>query len=387
MTPVLQGIRVVDASRMIPGAVLARSLLSLGAELVKLEDPRGGDPMRLMPPLCGGVGVGFATYYAGARSVVARLGTPEGNAALAALANAADVFVESFRPGTLARWGVAPQQLRADNPGLVTVSLPGFPGGVEGADDVAHDLNVLARSGLLARLSEQPTTPRVQIADVTTGLLATQAVLAALLSRARTGTGMHVEQPLCAGALPHVVWPWADHQASGHIGASERVIGGRCAAYGVYRCADGRSLAVGCLESKFWRSLCEVLGTLDVVADGLRDDAAGRRAVRRVAEVLATAPARMWRDRCADVGLPVDVIVDVDDDGDLPHEWLGPLVDQIPMPEGPPLAVPTRALPSFEHAPSVAAPRLGEHTEAQLRACGASSSVIAACRDAITSGS
>ena len=71
MTPVLAGLRVVDASRMIPGAVLARSLLALGAEVIKLEDPRGGDPMRAMPPLRGGIGVGFATYYAGAHSVVA----------------------------------------------------------------------------------------------------------------------------------------------------------------------------------------------------------------------------------------------------------------------------------------------------------------------------
>lgn len=383
MTPVLHGIRIVDASRMIPGAVLARSLLALGAEVVKVEDPRGGDPMRLMPPFAGGVGVGFATYYAGARSVAVRLGTPDGNAALRALANAADVFVESFRPGTLAKWGVAPESLREDNPGLVTVSLPGFPGGVEGADDVAHDLNVLARSGLLARLAAEPTTPRVQIADVTTGLLATQAVLAALLSRARTGTGMHVEQPLCAGALPHVIWPWADHQASGHIGASERLIGGRCAAYGVYRCADGRQLAVGCLEPKFWRALCELLGTLDVVDDGLRDDAAGARATARVADVLATAPARAWRDRCADVGLPVDVVVDVDEPIDLPRAWLGPLAFQIPMPDGTSLDVPTRALPSFEHAPVAPAPRLGEHTELQLRACGASAQVIAACRDAL----
>jgi crotonobetainyl-CoA:carnitine CoA-transferase CaiB-like acyl-CoA transferase len=383
---VLQGIRVVDASRMIPGAVLARSLLALGAEVVKLEDPRGGDPMRMMPPLSGGVGVGFATYYAGARSVVARLGTAEGNAALRALVGVADVFVESFRPGTLAKWGVAPESLREDNPGLVTVSLPGFPGGVEGADDVAHDLNVLARSGLLARLADEPRTPRVQIADVTTGLLATQGVLAALLLRAKTGQGTHVEQPLCAGALPHVVWPWADKQASGAIGASERLIGGRCAAYGVYRCADDRALAVGCLEPKFWRSLCEVLGTMDVVHDGLRDDAAGARARARVAEVLATAPAHTWRERCADVGLPVDVVVDVDEPLDLPRAWLSPLVDQIPMPEGPPLSVPTRALPSFERAPRVAAPHLGEHTESQLRACGASASVIAACRDAIGTG-
>lgn len=361
IAPVLAGVRVVDASRMIPGAVLARSLLGLGAELVKLEDPRGGDPMRAMPPLRGGIGVGFATYYAGARSVVARLGTDDGNAALAALVAQADVFVESFRPGTLARWGVAPATLRAANPRLITVSLPAFPDGV---DDVAHDLNVLARTGLLARLGENASTPRVQIADVTTGLLATQAVLAALLRRVGTGAGMHVEQPLCTGALPHVVWPWADHQASGAIGATEHVIGGRCACYAVYLCADGRRLAVGCLEPKFWRSLCDVLGTPEIANDGLRDDDVGTRAVARIAEVLAGAPAHTWRNRCAQAGLPVDVVVDVDDDDALPRAWLSPLVAHVPMPEGPPLVVPIRALPSFDGAPTRPAPALGEHSHA-----------------------
>lgn len=378
MTPVLAGLRVVDASRMIPGAVLARSLLALGAEVIKLEDPRGGDPMRAMPPLRGGIGVGFATYYAGAHSVVARLGTDAGNAALRALVADADVFVESFRPGTLARWGVGPEALRELVPRLITVSLPGFPGGVEGADDVAHDLNAVARSGLLARIGDGLDTPRVQIADVTTGLLAGQAVLAALLRRATTGVGMHVEQPLCAGALPLVVWPWADHQASGAIGASDRLIGGRCAAYGVYRCGDGRRLAVGCLEHKFWRTLCELLGVPELVAVGLRDDAIGADAIARIATILAGAPAHTWRDACAAAGLPVDVVVDVDD-ADVPSPWLGPLSEHIPMPDGADLVVPVRALPSFEVPPSAAAPSLGAHTQARLRARGVDEAVIAEC--------
>lgn len=381
MTAVLAGIRVVDASRMLPGAVLARSLIGLGAELVKLEDPRGGDPMRRMAPLRDGIGVGFATYYAGADSVVARLGTPEGNAALVALVRDADVFIESFRPGTLGRWGISPESLRVDHPRLVTVSLPAFPGGVEGEQEVAHDLNALARSGLLARLGDGLQTPRTQIADITTGLLATTAILGALLRRATTGQGMHVEQPLAAGALPFVVWPWADHQAAGVIGATDRLIGGRCAAYGVYRCGDGLRLAVGCLEPKFWRGLCAVLGVPELEADGLRDDAQGAAAIERVAQALARAPARTWREACARAELPVDVVAEVDAD-DLPQPWLGPLSAQIPMPSGEPLRVPVCALPSLEAAPRAAAPALGAHTRSRLQAAGLDAQLIARCLDA-----
>lgn len=378
MTGALEGIRVVDASRMIPGAVLARSLLALGAEVIKLEDPRTGDPMRAMPPLRDGVGVGFAAYYAGASSVTAQLGTPAGNTAVRALLRDADVFVESFRPGTLERWDLSPASLRETHPRLVTVSLPGYPGGTAAADDVAHDLNALARSGLLARLGPTTHTPRVQIADVTTGLLAGQAVLAALLLRARTGVGRHIEQPLAAGAMPFLLWPLADREACGAIGATEHLIGGRCAAYGVYRGGDGARLAVGCLEPKFWQGFCDVLARPDLASRGLLSGEAGALVITQVQAELERAPASEWASRSLAAGLPVDCVCDLTDAA-LPTVWLGPLLHQVPMPEGAPLSLPSRIHGDLERAPSRAAPRLGEHTATQLAACGVSDDVIAAC--------
>lgn len=378
MDGALAGIRVVDASRMIPGAVLARSLIALGAEVTKIEDPRAGDPMRAMPPLRDGIGVGFAAYYAGASSVTAQLGTPAGNTAVAALLREADVFIESFRPGTLDRWGLSPAALRERHPRLVTVSLPGYPGGTEAADDVAHDLNALARSGLLARLGPSTHTPRVQIADVTTGLLAGQAVLAALLLRARTGEGRHIEQALAVGAMPFLLWPLADREACGAIGATEHLIGGRCAAYGVYRGGDGARLAVGCLEPKFWVGFCDVIGRPDLVPRGLVSGDAGAQVIAQVQAELDRASAAEWEKRSLAAGLPVDCVYDLTD-AQLPAAWLGPLLHQVPMPQGAPLSLPSRILGDLERAPSRAAPRLGEHTAAQLAACGVDDDVIAAC--------
>jgi crotonobetainyl-CoA:carnitine CoA-transferase CaiB-like acyl-CoA transferase len=383
---VLAGIRVVDASRMIPGAVLARSLVALGADVVKLEDPRGGDPMRHMPPVRDGIGVGFATYYAGASSVTAQLGTDAGNAAVRALVRDADVFVESFRPGTLARWGLDPSSLREGSPRLVTVSLPGYPSGTAAVDDVAHDLNALARSGLLARLGPTTHTPRVQIADVTTGLLAGQAVLAALLLRARTGLGRHLEQPLAVGAMPFLLWPLADREASGAIGATEHLIGGRCAAYGVYRGSDGARLAVGCLEPKFWTGFCALLERPDLAAKGLAHGDAGALVIADVQRELARGPAAQWAARARDQGLPVDCVCDLTDAA-LPSEWVGPLLQHVPMPHGDPLSLPSRLLGDLERAPSRAAPRLGEHTATRLAACGASDEVISACTTGVATPS
>ncbi|MBK6916494.1 MAG: CoA transferase [Deltaproteobacteria bacterium] len=383
----LHGVRVVDASRMIPGAVLARGLAALGAEVIKLEDPRGGDPMRAMAPLRGGIGVGFALYYAGCKSVVARLGTPAGNAALEALVADTDVFVESFRAGTLARWGLAPETLRARHPRLVTVSLPGFPTEGTAADAVAHDLNALARTGLLERLGECADVPRVQLADVTCGLLAQSAVLAALLERVRTGVGRHHEQPLCSGALPHLTWPWSDAAASGAIGASEHLIGGRRPAYAIYRCQDGRRVAVGCLEPKFWVQLCALMGLPEHADAGLRDDDDGKAARAAIAARFADASAQTWAHRCAAQGLPVDVVAEVAELARpqathtelAPRSWLGPLIGQIPMPDGGAITVPSQALGALERAPVGAAPRLGEHTRALLLACGATEATICEC--------
>lgn len=384
--PVLAGLRVVDASRMIPGAVLAQRLLHLGAEVVKVEDPRGGDPLRAMPPMRGGVGVGFATWYARARSVALQLGREPGNAGLVALLDGADVLVESFRPGTLDRWGLPLAELRARHPRLVTVSLPGYPTESAAVDEVAHDLNALARSGLLARIGADADVPRVQLVDVTAGLLATQAVLAALLRRASTGRGGHVEQPLVSGALPHVAWAWADHAAAGFVGAGERVIGGRCPSYAIYRCGDGGRLASGCLEPKFWRTMCEILGVVELVGDGLRDDERGRAAHARIEAMLATDTAARWRDRFVAAGLPVEVVRDVGEAREQAELWLGPLAEQLAMPDGSALVVPTRAVPSLDRTPSGAAPRLGEHTETELRAAHAAPSIIAACLAAQSPG-
>jgi alpha-methylacyl-CoA racemase len=374
----LAGIVVLDLTRMIPGATCARMLVDLGADVIKVEDPRGGDPMRLMPPVRGGIGVGFAACYRGARSVVLRLGTPAGNAALSAVLPRADVVLESFRPGTLARFGLPPDAIVREHPRLVVCSLPGYPSRDPSSDDVAHDLNTLARTGLLARMHAEPAVPRVQIADVTCGLLAGASVITALFARTRTGRGRWIEQPLVSGALPHVLMPWADLAASGAIGATEQLIGGRCPAYAIYRCRDGRSLAVGCLEPKFWIGLCELVGVPEAIPGGLRDDAEGERARALVAGHFAQDDAAAWARRLTAAGLPCDVVDDVHEARTRASEWFPSLLEQTPMPAGDPMEVPGPALAGFRGPIRGPAPKLGEHTESALRELGAPADVVAA---------
>lgn len=383
----LAGMLVVDAARMMPGAVLARNLIDLGARVIKIEDPVVGDPMRLTPPLVGGIGVGFCVYYRGAESLRLDLRTSKGMERLRALLGRADVFIESFRPGTLARWGLElgrgrseaeparegesgePSEPAPAFPTLVSCSLPAF-----GDDDkrVAHDLNVVGLTGLLGQLpkhllSQGPGSdiPRMLIGDVLTGLLATSSVLAALLVRARSGRGQHIHQSMLGAPLPLLTWAWADRAAGGG-GMLETALAGRVACYRCYRCADGLLISVGCLEPKFWASLCEALGRPQYANLGLDLGERGRAAADAIAEVFAGQPREHWLRLLGDKDLPIAAVHDLDAARSETILASAGLLERTPMPNGGTLSVPGPALAALGRTPSRPAPRLGEHDAAIL---------------------
>lgn len=334
MAPVspLAGTIVLDLSRMLPGAVLARMLVDLGARVIKIEDPGLGDPMRSAPPLVDGVGAGFRAFLRGTESVCLDLRSEAGQAALRKLAKQADVLVESFRPGTMERWGIGPDRLAAGNGGLVTVALSGFG---QGSPRVAHDLNLMAASGLLSLLPEagDGRIPQVQIADVTTGMLACSAVLAALLARHRTHRGLHLDQPLAIGPLPFLTWPMAD-RAAGSPGLPATVLAGEAAAYGVYACGDGAHLAVAAIEPKFWAEFAEVLGLPDLAGEGLAAGPDGAAARARVAARLAERPRAEWLAAIAGLNLPITPVNDLAAAAADPDYGSAPRLGRTPTPSG-----------------------------------------------------
>lgn len=357
----LEGTVVIDVSRMLPGAVLARCLVDLGARVIKIEDPAQGDLMRLAPPLVDGIGAGFVAFFRGAESVGLDLRTPAGAAALRQLAARADVLVESFRPGTLARFGLSEADLLAANPGLVLCSLPGFSDSAA----VGHDLNFTGLTGLLRALREQGIVG-LQLADVTTGLLAAGTILAALLRRARTGRGGRVHQPLLSGPLPFVTWAWAE-RAGGGGGMSERMLGGGAPAYRTYRCGDGLELSVGCLEPKFWIRFAQLVGRPDLAGQGLDTSPEGQVAAAAMEAHLAAHPRAHWLALLAPHDLPVWPVNDLDA---APRDpTLAGLTEATPTASG---ALPGVGpfFPALGRTPSRPAPALGEHTAAVLAEFG-----------------
>lgn len=267
--PALSGVRVVDLTRLLPGAFATLMLAELGAEVIKVEDPRGGDPMRHLPPQVGGRGVYDLLLGRGKKSVALDLKDPGHRLNLTRLVATADVVVESFRPATAARLGVTADVLRRAHPTLIHASITGYGQTGPYAERPGHDLNYVAVSGVLA--TERPTPsalPKMFIADVGGGAMsAVVAILAALVARGRTGEGASLDISMHESALYWVMLPGAGDLVGDRGPAQgELPTFGAHACYNVYETRDGRQLALGALEMKFWRAFCEAVGRQDLVA-------------------------------------------------------------------------------------------------------------------------
>ena len=257
----LHGVRVVDLTRLLPGGFATMALADLGADVIKVEQPGAGDGSRAAPPYAStGEGALHLLLGRGKRSVTCDLGSDDGRAFFLDLVSRADVLVDSFRPGVLDRLGLGRDVLAQANPRLVQVALTGY-----GPDDVraGHDVDYVAEAGLLSMTGDRtgPVLPGSQVADVSGALWAVVAVLAALRERDRTGRGPAYDVSLTASALTTTAIPAAALAVDGRVpAAGSEWFNGGLAAYGVYRCSDGRHVALGALEPKFFAALCAAIG-------------------------------------------------------------------------------------------------------------------------------
>ncbi|MEW6660921.1 MAG: CaiB/BaiF CoA transferase family protein [Bacillota bacterium] len=266
----LQGIRVLDLTRLLPGPFATMVLADFGAEVIKVEDPILGDYYRALPPLSGSQGASFNQLNRNKKSVCVNLKSDLGREAFLLLVKEADVVVESFRPGVMDRLGVGYQVLRGVNQGIILASLSGF--GQEGPyrSLPGHDLNYIAMAGALDLTGMRggpPAMPGVQIADIGGGALPLIiGILLALRSRDQTGMGQYVDISMFDGVLAWLVPHFAHYFATGEVPArGEMRLNGRFPWYYVYETKDGRFLAVGALEHKFWHNLCHALQRPDLI--------------------------------------------------------------------------------------------------------------------------
>ncbi len=316
----LSGVRVLDLSRLLPGGFATLMLAELGAEVIKVEDPRGGDPMRQLPPFVEGRSVYDLLLNRGKRSIVLDLRAPESGTVLDALVARADVVVESFRPATARRLGVSGPQLREKYPRLVHAAITGYGQTGPYAERPGHDLNYVAVTGVLAADRPHPAhLPKMFMADVGGGAMsAVVAMIAALFARTTTGQGASLDLSMQDAALFWVMLPGAaDLVDGGGAAVGELPTFGEHACYNVYETHDGRQVALGAMETKFWTTFCDAIGRPDLRARHLTGPEDQAAVIRDVREIFRSRTQAEWlaffegRDVClSPVNTPAEAFAD-----------------------------------------------------------------------------
>ena len=313
----LQGIRVLDLSRLLPGPFLTMILADMGADVIKVEDPNLGDYMRAFPPAKGGVGGRYLAVNRGKRSMVLDLKQAAGRDALLAMVEKADVVVESFRPGVMAKLGLAYEVLAARNPKIIMCSISGYGQTGPYTHRAGHDLDYIALAGVLAMTGPAhggPQMPGVQIADLAGGALwSATAILGALVGRHRTGKGAHLDISMTEGALALVASELGNLDCGAKPTRGVETLNGGLACYGVYRTKDERYLAVGALEPKFWLALNAAIGRPPVAAELLGSPADQARIRGELADIFLQKTAAEWHALLAPHDCCVEIVTELEE--------------------------------------------------------------------------
>ena len=295
----LEGIQVVDLSRLLPGPFATQLLADLGAEVIKVEDPSIGDYMRLVPPNVGDTSYPYVMVNRNKRSVALNLKAPEGQEVLHRLVARADVFVEQFQGGVAARLGADYDTLKRVNPRLVYCAFEGFGTTGPYARRPAHDIDFESLAGILGVTGSEdgrPVIPGVPIADLASAYNAAFSILAALRRRDRTGEGAFVDVSIFDTAVSLMVLNLAHYLGTGEAPApGETIVTGQFPFYNVYETKDGRWLSIAVVETKFWARLVEILGLPELKDDQFSDEAGRAMAIAAFRKAFRAKTLSEWR--------------------------------------------------------------------------------------------
>ena len=381
----LAGVRVLDLTRLLPGPMCTLYLADLGADVVKVEDTHAGDYARtiaLSPGTPrGGATAWFRALKRNKRSLAIDLKSTAGHAAFMALAARADVIVEGFRPGVVAALGVDYEHVRAVNPRIVYCALSGYGQTGPRATAAGHDVNYMGYAGALHYSGERGRVPalgNLQIADLLGGAAsAAIGILASLFGAQRSGRGRFVDVAMTDAVFAHQVFLLGELEDTGAVAPrGEDLLTGGVPCYGVYATADGRYLAVGALETKFWRALCDALGRPDLLPLQFATGAKGEEARRTLEAIFASATLAQWRARLEAVDCCVTPVLTFDEA--LADAQFAARAMVRARPDGSRQFAPPFALTPPAFAIARDAPAQGEHSFEVLREAGLDDAAIAA---------
>ncbi len=368
----LAGLRVLDLTRLLPGPVATQHLADLGADVVKIEDTGEGDYARSMGAKPGETSAFFKLVNRNKRALRLDLKKPEGVAVFRRLTLSADVVIEGFRPGVMDKLGIGYEALAELNPRLVFCSISGYGQDGPYAQRAGHDINYIGYAGVLDQIGAAggpPAVPNFQIGDLLGGaLVPLVGLLASVIDARASGRGRKVDVAMTDAVFAHAVFPLAGllaRLAPPPRGAD--LLSGGVPCYGVYATADGRHMAVGALEKKFWELLCDTLGRPDLKPFHLAFGTKGEQAKRELAAVFASRPQSHWVGVFDKVDCCVTPVLHIGEA--LDNEQLqsrGMVVEA----DGLPQLAPPYKLSDYEFAIERGAPAPGQHSDEILREAG-----------------
>jgi crotonobetainyl-CoA:carnitine CoA-transferase CaiB-like acyl-CoA transferase len=365
----LSGIRVLDLTRLLPGAFCTMLLADMGADVIKVEEPATGDYMRWTPPLVNGRSALFNALNRNKRSLTLNLKSEAGRDLLLRLVERSDVLVEGNRPGVMERLGLGWPVIHMRNPTLVMCSITGYGQDGPMASRAGHDINYVATAGVLGLNGAQGAPPvalAVQVGDIGGGgLQPAVAILGALVGVQRGDQGRWLDVSMTDGAVSWLALVLAQEGAGEQVGRGDQRLAGRYACYRVYACKDGGYYSVGALEPKFWMALCNAVGVPDLIEIQFAGGEEQARAHGAMEAVFLAKTRSEWEGELAGLEVCCEPVLDLGELASHPQIAARRLVVDGPAGVEVRPAVPMRADWRKRDAPG-----LGEHTAEILSELG-----------------
>ena len=388
--PPLEGVRVLDLTQIMAGPYCAMTLGDMGADVVKVEKPNGGDDARRMgPPFIEGESAAFLGINRNKRSIVVDMRTDDGREIVQELARRSDILIQNFRPGSLERMGLGYEQVREINPAIIYCTISGFGATGPYARRGGFDLVAQGMSGLMSVTGHPgapPTKIGAPICDLNAGMFAAIGILTAYVNRLRTGTGQHVDTSLLEGGIAYTFWESAMYFATGEppgpMGSAHRLT----APYQAFETADGY-INVGAANQANWERLCAAIGRDELASDPRfirpRDRMENLGAlVSTLEETFARETTGHWLTALEAAGVPAGPIYTLDEVYADPQVRAREMVVETEHPAAgrvSNIGIPVKLSETpgaFRHP----APALGEHTDEVLRELGVSDARAAELR-------
>ncbi|MFK7926060.1 MAG: CaiB/BaiF CoA transferase family protein [Bacteroidia bacterium] len=334
----LQGIKIIDFTRLLPGPLATHLLAQMGAEVIKIESPKRPDYVRTAGiKMVDGANPLFHQLNHNKQLVEIDYNEAFGKAAVLEMLQNADVLIEQFRPGAMDAWGLGYEAIKAVNPAIVYVSITGYGQTGPLKDEAGHDFNYLAYAGIMSLLKDEtgkPTVPDTQFADIGGAYMAVIALQSALLQKERTGVGSYVDVSLSEAMLPFVAVPYSFHSADLDYRTFNIINGKTAVNYASYQCQDGKWLAVAAMEIKFWNKLCIELERPDWQRQHQLALMNQTFPKREIEEVFLSRSRDQWMQRLAGKDVCVAPILELEELETHPYHLSKQSFEEIQTPNG-----------------------------------------------------